>query len=121
MRTLIIHIEPDTAGALERAGRRFAEAWQSGAYAGEYLSFESPAALFRLLTPARWGVLEALQKSGPCGLRELARLLRRDASAVHRDIAALAERGLVEKDGHGKLFVPFGRIHAEIDLMPEAA
>ncbi len=121
MRTLTIRIEADTMDALERAGRQFAEAWQSGIYEGEYLSFESPAALFRLLTPARWGVLEALQKAGHCGLRELARQLGRDASAVHRDIVTLAERGLVEKDESGKLFVPFGRIHAEIDLMPKAA
>ena len=118
MRTLTIRIEPDTMDALERAGRQFTVAWQSGAYAGEYLSFESPSALFRLLTPARWGVLEALQKAGHCGLRELARQLGRDASAVHRDIVVLAERELVEKDESGKLFVPFGRIHAEIDLMP---
>lgn len=121
MRTLTIHIEPDTEAALERAGRQFTDAWQSGEYAGEHLSFESPAALFRLLTPARWGVLETLQQAGHCGLRELARLLERDASAVHRDIVALIERGLVEKDEEGKLFVPFGRIHAEIDLMPKAA
>ena len=121
MRTLNIRIEPNTTDALERAGRQFAKAWQAGKYSGEHLSFESPAALFRLLTPARWGVLEALQKAGHCGLRELARQLGRDASAVHRDVSALAARGLIEKDESGKLFVPFGRIHAEIHLMPKAA
>lgn len=121
MRTLTIRIDADAMGALERAGLQFIDAWQTGKYAGEYLSFESPAALFRVLTPARWGVLEALQKAGHCGLRELARQLGRDASAVHRDIVALIERGLVEKDESGKLFVPFERIHAEIDLMSKAA
>jgi len=30
MRTLTIRIEADTMDALERAGRQFAEAWQSG-------------------------------------------------------------------------------------------
>ncbi|MEW5893742.1 MAG: helix-turn-helix domain-containing protein [Pseudomonadota bacterium] len=121
MRTLTIRIEPDTLAALDRAGQQFVETWQTGEYAGEYLSFESPAALFRLLTPARWSVLETLQKAGHCGLRELARLLGRDASAVHRDVVALTERGLIEKDEAGKLFVPFARIHAEIDLMSQAA
>lgn len=121
MRTLTIRIEPDTARALERAGGQFVKAWKSGRYGGEHISFESPAALFRVLTPARWSVLEALQKAGHRGLRELARLLGRDASAVHRDIVALLERGFVEKDKSGKLFVPFSRIRTEFDLMPKAA
>jgi predicted transcriptional regulator len=106
--------------ALELAGQQFTQAWHSGEYAGEFMSFESPASLFRLLTPARWGTLEALQRAGHCGLRELARILERDASAVHRDIAALIERGLVEKDENGRLFVPFSRIHAEFDLAKAA-
>lgn len=116
MRTLTIRIDTDPVAALERAGEAFIEAWQGGAYAGEVMSFESPAALFRVLTPARWGVLAELQKAGPCGLRELARHLERDPSAVLRDVNALAERGLVERNDDGKLRVPFGRIHAEFDL-----
>jgi predicted transcriptional regulator len=106
--------------ALENAGKQFAEASQAGGYAGEIMSFESPAALFRLLTPARWGVLAALQKAGHCGLRELGRRIGRDASAVMRDVAALSERGLVEKDDAGQLFVPFSRIHTEFDLAQAA-
>jgi predicted transcriptional regulator len=120
MRILTIRIETDSLGALERAGRQFAEAWRHGDYAGEVMSFESPAALFRLLTPARWGVLAALQKAGPCGIRALARGIKRDPSAILRDIALLSERGLVEKDNAGKLFVPFSRIHAEFDLLRAA-
>ncbi len=38
----------------------------------------------------------------------------------HRDISALIERGLVEKDEDGKLFVPFSHIHAEFDLAKAA-
>jgi predicted transcriptional regulator len=116
MRTLTIRIETDAMAALERAGRAFVQAWDSGHYAGETMSFESPASLFRVLTPARWGVLETLQQAGPCGLRALARLLNRDASAVHRDVVALAQRGLIDKDAEGQLFVPFSRIHTEFDL-----
>lgn len=116
MRILTIRIETDASGALERAGQQFIDAWRQGDYTGEVMSFESPAALFRLLTPARWGILAALQKAGHCGLRELARHVGRDQSAVLRDIAALSERGMVERDQTGKLFVPFARIHAEFDL-----
>ena len=120
MRTLTIRVEPDAMNALEKAGGQFADAWQLGDYLGETMSFESPTALFRFLTPARWGVLAALQKAGHCGMRELARQIERDASAVLRDVAALSERGLVEKDEAGKLYVPFGRIHAEFDLAQAA-
>lgn len=120
MRILTIRIETDSLDALERAGQQFAEAWRHGDYAGEVMSFESPTALFRLITPARWGILSALQKEGPCGIRALARVIKRDPSAVLRDIAILSERGLVKKDNGGKLFVPFSRIHAEFDLLKAA-
>ncbi len=120
MRTLTIKIETDAMAALERAGQQFVQTWNSGTYAGEFMSFESPAALFRLLTPVRWSLLEELQRTGPCGTQQLARQLDRDASAVHRDVAALIERGLIEKNDDGHLFVPYGRIHTEFDLAKAA-
>lgn len=120
MRTLTICIESDAAAALERAGQAFSASWKSGDYAGETISFESAAALFRLLTPARWNVLSALQVRGNSGLRELARHMGRDPSSLLRDVNALIERGLIEKDAEGRLFVPFARIHTEFDLAKAA-
>lgn len=120
MRTLTIRIESDALAALERAGQAFSAAWKSDAYAGESISFESAAALFRLLTPARWKVLSSLQTRGNSGLRELARHMGRDPSSLLRDVNALMERGLIEKDAEGRLFVPFARIHAEFDLAKAA-
>lgn len=120
MRTLTIRIEPAATEVLARAGQAFVAAWKSGAYAGETISFESAAALFRLLTPTRWGVLSALQARGNSGLRELARHLGRDPSSLLRDVTALMERGLIEKDEAGRLFVPYARIHTEFDLAKAA-
>jgi predicted transcriptional regulator len=120
MRTLKICIEPDTDAALARAGQAFVAAWKSAGYAGETISFESPAALFRLLSPTRWSVLSALQSRGNSGLRELARHMGRDPSSVLRDVNALMERGLIEKDEAGRLFVPYARIHTEFDLAKAA-
>ncbi len=120
MRTLTIKIRADALAALTQAGQQFIQSWETGAYAGEVMSFESPASLFRLLTPARWGVLDALLKENHCGLRELARRLERDPSAVHRDVTALLERGLIEKDEKNQLFVPFDSIHTEFDLAKAA-
>lgn len=91
-----------------------------GSPASRRLKISSAAALFRLLTPSRWQILEQLQKNGPSGLRALARSLSRDPSAVHRDLAPLLDRGLVAKDESGRLHVPFARIHTEFDLAKAA-
>jgi predicted transcriptional regulator len=89
---------------------------KTGDYQGVLFEFESPAAMFRLLTPKRWELLETLQTKGPCGVRELARLLERDVRRVHDDLSVLLEADLVEKTEEGKLIVPFGEIHADFVL-----
>jgi predicted transcriptional regulator len=120
-RTATIRIESDTGSALSRGARRFERAWRTGKDQGSDFTFESPAALFRSLTPARWAAVERLQALGPSTLRGLARALDRDVKSVHRDIHTLMEIGLVAKDSKGSVFVPFSRIHAEFDLRPKQA
>ena len=116
MRTLTIQVERDTLAALGRAGKSFLRAMKTGRYQGEFRSFESPAALFRVFTPARWMLIEALQASGPSSLRALARQLVRDVKSVHRDVHALMDQGLIEKDESGRFLVPFARIHTQFDM-----
>ncbi len=118
-RTATIRIERDARAALKRGAQRFERAWKSGKDQGSHFSFESPEALFRVLTPARWAVVERLQALGPSTLRGLARALERDVKAVHRDVHALLAIGLVVKDEEGRLSVPFARVHAEFDLRAE--
>ncbi|OGA07341.1 MAG: transcriptional regulator [Betaproteobacteria bacterium RIFCSPHIGHO2_12_FULL_69_13] len=120
-RIATIRIERDTSAALERGARRFVRAWKSAKDLGSDFSFESPEALFRSLTPARWAVVERLQAIGASTLRGLARELGRDVKSVHRDVHALIAIGLVEKDGKGRLLVPFSRIRAEFDLQAKRA
>lgn len=119
MRTMTIRIERDERTAHARMKAGFVRASKSGKYQGEHRSFESPAALFRVLTPTRWILIERLQALGPSTLRGLARELERDVKAVHRDVAALRTEGFIERDAEGKLLVPFARIHAEFDLAGE--
>lgn len=45
MRTLNIYMDSDAMAALENAGQNFVAAGEKGEYAGETLSFESPAAV----------------------------------------------------------------------------
>lgn len=120
-KTATIRIERDARSALARGARRFARAWRTGRDQGSDFTFESPAALFRSLTPARWAVIEQLQALGPSTLRGLSRALGRDVKSVHRDIHALIEIGLVEKDSEGRLLVPFARIRTEFELQPKHA
>ena len=120
-RTATIRIERDSHAALARGTRQFLRAWRSGKDQGSEFTFESPAALFRSLTPARWEAIERLQALGPSTLRGLARALERDVKSVHRDIHALIDIGLVEKDSKGSVLVPFARIRTEFDLQPKRA
>ena len=120
-RTATIRIESDTSSALARGAGGFARAWRTGKDQGSDFTFESPAALFRSLTPARWAAIERLQALCPSTLRGLARALDRDVKSVHRDIHALMVVGLVEKDHNGNVLVPFSRIRTEFELLPRQA
>lgn len=64
MRTATIHIRKASDG-LAAARKGFLAAWEAGEYQGEHFDFESPAALFRALTPKRWELIECLQKNRP--------------------------------------------------------
>ena len=119
MRTASIRIrKADDSLKAVRAG--FLSAWKGGRYKGEHFDFESPAALFRVLTPKRWELIECLQGAGPLGVRALARALGRDVKRVHEDAMAMIEVGMVEKTEDGKLVVPFDEIRADF-VMKSAA
>lgn len=120
-RTATIRIERDMRSALARGAQQFERAWRTRRDQGSDFSFESPAALFRSLTPARWAAIEQLQALGPSTLRGLARALDRDVKSVHRDVHALIEIGLMAKDAKGRVLVPFSRIHTEFELLPRQA
>jgi predicted transcriptional regulator len=116
-RTLTIKIQKDTYAELDAMGESFIKAWNTEEYQGEYRVYSSPEQLFRVLTPLRWSILDALQKQKEwIGLRPLSRLLERDPTAVLRDLTALAEEGIVEKDASGKWICPFSVIHTDFTI-----
>jgi predicted transcriptional regulator len=116
MKKLTIRIRKDTKVALKEMGERFIKTWKTGKSAGDTIEFESPAAMFRLLTPKRWELLERLQIIGPSSVRGLARELERDVKRVHEDVSALIYCGIVARTDDGKVEVPFKVIHADFDL-----
>jgi len=115
MKTATIRIRKDTDAVLKEMGERFVKAWKTGKSSGNALYFESPAALFRVLTPKRWELIEKLQALGPSSLRGLARELDRDVKRVH-EVGVLIEYGLAARTETGKVHVPFDVIHADFDL-----
>jgi predicted transcriptional regulator len=71
------------------------------------ITFESPAEMVRLLTPARLDLFEAVKKQ-TVSITELAQSLGRDVSAVRRDVSALEKFGIITSrqvvnPGHGRV------------------
>lgn len=116
MKKATIRIRRNTDAVFSEMGERFIKAWKTGKSAGDTLQFESPAALFRVLTPRRWELIERLQKLGPSSVRGLARELERDVKRVHEDVTELMGCGLVARTEEGKFHVPYDVIHADFDL-----
>ena len=116
MKKVTIRMCRDTGAALKDMGERFAKAWKTGKSSGDSLQFESPAALFRVLTPKRWELVERLQTLGPSSVRGLARALDRDVKRVHDDVRALMSYGLIARTEDGAFHVPYDVIHADFDL-----
>ncbi|MBV5276203.1 MAG: transcriptional regulator [Lamprocystis purpurea] len=115
-RTAVIRVQRETDAVLADLRGRFLAAWHHGDYQGEVFVFESPGALFRVLTPNRWELIERLQSIGPLEIRALARALGRDAKRVDADCQALLGTGLIETDVDGRLCVPFAEIRADFAL-----
>ncbi|MDR0781459.1 MAG: hypothetical protein LBF16_12340 [Pseudomonadales bacterium] len=81
-----------------------------------HISFASFELLWKVLTPTRWHLIEALTGAGPLGVRELARRVERDVRGVHADAQALSRAGLIDKDGNGKLSFPYDAVHVDFTL-----
>lgn len=60
--------------------------------------------------------MATLRKLGPVSIRALAKALARDYRGVHADVALLTDAGLIMRDEHGKVSVPWSRITAELDF-----
>lgn len=104
---------------LKAAGREFVRAWKTGAPQGEHISFASVELMFRVLTDKRWELIRTMAGAGPMSIREAARRVDRDIKAVHSDVQALLNAGVLWKTGDGKIEFPFEQIH--IDAVVKAA
>ena len=113
MRTVTLQV-----ATREQVKRRMQEAFR-GKKQGSRISFATPELLFRLMTAKRWELIRALAGVGPVTIREAARRLRRDVKAVHGDVHALLNAGVLQKTGDGLIVFPFDAIR--VDVMLRAA
>ena len=113
-RTAIVDVQPFAASLND-----FAETWKSGRVSTPRISFETPALLFKVLSGKRWDLLQAMTGAGAMTIREAARRVGRDVKAVHGDVKALLDAGVLQKTEAGKILFPFAALH--VDFMLKAA
>ena len=95
----------------------FANAWKTGkAQKTARISFATPELLWRVLTEKRWELLKVLCGAGPMSIREAARRAERDVKAVHGDVTALLNAGVLNKTEDGLIVFPYEAVKVEFLL-----
>ena len=110
MRTVTLEVS-----SREETAARVLRAFE-GRPQGAFISFEMPALLFKVLTQKRWELLSALTGAGPVTLREAARRVQRDVKAVHGDVHALLNTGILQKTEEGRIVFPFDAVRVNFVL-----
>lgn len=95
----------------------FSRAWKTGkARKTARISFATPELLWKVLTEKRWELLKVLCGAGPLSIREAARRAGRDVKAVHGDITALLNAGVLDRTDDGQIVFPFEAVKVEFLL-----
>jgi predicted transcriptional regulator len=101
--------------SLDRVKQRAEEAFR-GHKQGARITFASPELLFKLLTAKRWDLIRALTGADAVTIREAARRVGRDVKAVHGDVHALLDCGVLQRTEDGKIVFPFDAVHVDFTL-----
>jgi predicted transcriptional regulator len=95
----------------------FTRAWKTGkGQNSARISFATPELLWLVLTAKRWALLKALCGAGPVSIREAARRAGRDVKAVHGDVTALLNAGVLDRTDDGRIVFPFEAVKVEFLL-----
>lgn len=112
MKTVILDVQ-----APEAVMSDFVETWKTGkAQPTARIRFVTPELLWTVLTAKRWELLKALCGAGPISIREAARRVHRDVKAVHGDITALLNAGLLNRAEGGGVVFPYDAVKVEFLL-----
>jgi predicted transcriptional regulator len=80
------------------------------------ISFATPELLWEVLTAKRWELLKVLCGAGPLSIRETARRVGRDVKAVHGDVKALLQSGVLRRADDGRIEFPYDAVKVEFLL-----
>lgn len=95
----------------------FVQSWKTGkAQKSARISFATPELLWQVLTAKRWELLKILCGAGPVSIREAARRVGRDVKAVHGDVTALLNAGVLDRTEDGSIVFPFEAVKVEFML-----
>jgi predicted transcriptional regulator len=113
-----VTFEIEPASSFEARARTIAGALDRGetVVPQAHLSFPDMETLLIVLTPKRFALLRTLRQSGPSSIRALAAAVRRDYKAVHNDVSALIENGLIERQAVDRVAVLWDNVHANFRL-----
>jgi predicted transcriptional regulator len=112
MKTLILDVRTPADSMTD-----FVHAWTTGkSEKSARISFATPELLWRVLTKKRWELLKALCGAGPVSIREAARRSGRDVKAVHGDVTALLNAGVLNRTNEGQIVFPFEAVKVEFLL-----
>jgi predicted transcriptional regulator len=112
MRTVTLEVRSPSEAMTD-----FVRTWKSGkAQRTARIAFATPELLWKVLTAKRWELLKALCGVGPVSIREAARRAGRDVKAVHGDVQALLDAGLLVRAEGGGVEFPFDAVKVEFLL-----
>lgn len=80
------------------------------------ICFATPELLWQVLTAKRWELLKAMCGAGAMSIREAARRVGRDVKAVHGDVVALLDAGVLSHAAQGGVVFPFEAVKVEFML-----
>lgn len=104
-----------SVSSVEETKRQLAAAFR-GEKQGNHISFASVELLWKVLSAKRWELLKAMTGQGPMTIRETARRVGRDVKAVHGDVHALLNAGVLDKTEDGKIVFPYDAVHVDFTV-----
>ena len=121
MNVLEVRVGEPLKTSLARFGRALTRA-KAGKPAKPYsgIGFRTMAQFGEAFTPKRWELVGELKKSGPVSIYALAKSLDRHYRNVHKDVTALIEWTVIEKNGDGLIYVPWDEIDVRWPLLEAA-